>query len=156
MEQGTYSKKRTLMRACAGVLAMVFLVAMGGWLYVRHPRFSGEAPASITIFAQNTNSGVVLIDATVTNRESCLEILATLRKATWGLDPKCEAIGQVRIQYAEGGRDDLGFLPSHGDDKFEFRHRWLKYNVPREKLYQTLKAAGVEVTKIPEAGHKAR
>jgi hypothetical protein len=77
-----------------------------------------------------------------------------LRKASWGVDPKCEAIGQVTIRYAEGTRDDLGFLPSHKEDKFEFRHRWLKYNVSRQNLYQALKLAGVDIAKIPEAGHK--
>jgi hypothetical protein len=152
----TYSKQRTLLRACGGVLVMVFLVAVGGWLYLRHPRFSGKEPTSITIFAQVTNTGVVLIDTTITNRESCSTIFAMLRKGTWGLDPKCEAIGRLTIQYVGGTKDELGFLPSHADDKFEFRHRWLKYNVAREKFYQTLTTAGIEVAKIPEKGHQGR
>jgi hypothetical protein len=153
MEQAgnTYSKKRTLMRACAGILIMALVVATGGWLYLRHPRFSGKEPMAITIFAQVTNTGVVLIDATITNRESCPEIFAMLCKATWGTDHKCEAIGTVTIRYAEGTKDELGFLPSHGEDKFEFRHQWLKYNVPREKFYGVLKLAGVETSKIPES-----
>jgi len=154
MGANTYSKTRTLVRACAAVLLLVLLVTVGGWLYLRHPRFSGKEPTSIIIFAQVTNTGVVLIDTAITNRESCSTIFEMLRQATWGLDEKCEAIGRVTIHYAEGTKDELGFLPSHGEDRFEFRHRWLKYNVARQKLYQVLGSAGVDVTRIPETGHK--
>jgi hypothetical protein len=154
--ESPYNKKRTLMRACGGVLLVVLLTAAGGWLYLRHPRFSGKEATAIRIFAEITNTGAVLIDGTITNRESCAEIFGMLRKATWGVDPKCEAAGRVTIRYLEGTTDELGFLPSHGKDEFEFRHKWLKYHVPREKLYQVLKAGGVDTAKIPQKGHKDR
>jgi hypothetical protein len=56
---------------------------------------------------------------------------------------------RVTIRYAEGSKDELGFLPTHGKDEFEFRHRWLKYNVPRKKLYEMLELTGIEASKIP-------
>jgi hypothetical protein len=145
--QGSYKKTRTLARVCFWVLAVCVVLAAGGWLYARKPHFSGKEVVAITVFA--TNSAGVVIDSAVTNREACALIFGALRKARWGIDHKCAAVGTITIEYSNGKKDELGFLPSHGEDEFEFRHRWLKYNLASEKIYQVLKAAGVETEKIP-------
>lgn len=145
-----YKKTRTLARVCCLVLGACAVVALAGWLYFRQPHFSGKEAAAITVFAAATN-GVVLIDSTVTNRDSCAAIFGALRKARWGIDHKCAPVGTITLQYSNGKKDELGFLPSHGEDEFEFRHGWLKYNLAREKMYEVLKAAGVDTEKMPES-----
>jgi hypothetical protein len=131
------------------VLAACAIVAVAGWLYLRHPRFSGREAVSVRIFAAETNRGATVIDVTVTNAAALSAIFGVLREATWGVDHTCAALGTLTVRYANGAKDELGFLPSHGEAKFEFRHGWLKYNVPRERLYQTLEAAGVDTAAIP-------
>jgi len=95
----------------------------------------------------------VLVQASISNGPACASLFALLQSARFRIDHKCAHIGSVTVRYANGKTDTLAVLPGHDPTGYEFRLGGWMYRLPRERLYQVLRDAGVDPTKMPESEH---
>src|SRR6185436_6489033 len=151
------SKKSRIARGCLLIVGIFVLLGVASYLYLRVPHFSGSAPTSIDFTMQSPDSpGVeskVLVQASITGAPACASLFALLRSARFRMDHKCADIGSFTVRYANGKTDTLSVLPGHDPTGYEFRFGGWLYRLPRERLYQVLREAGVDTTKMPESEH---
>jgi hypothetical protein len=154
-------KGRLVVRGCLFIIGAFVLFGVVGCLYLyfrlRAPHFSGSDATSIDINMRSPDSPTadskVLVQASITNGPACESLLALLRSADFRMDHKCADIGLFTIRYANGRTDTLAVLPGHDPTGYEFRYGGWLYRLPRERLYQVLRDAGVDTTKMPESEH---
>ena len=156
---GHYDKSRTLLATSLAVLAFVAVILAIGWWFIRKPHFNGTRPVSIKVLlhaprpVNATSPPVELLNVTITSEQSCSNVLAVLNDGRLRRDHSCAPVGTLNIRFANGKTNEVHLLPTHKSDDAEFRVGVLKYKVVREKFYTALAAAGVDVSKIPTAGH---
>lgn len=129
-----------------------------GWylMWLRGPSFSGDTASSIEITMQSPEVPNVKTEAwqtSITNEAACASLLALLRSARPHLDHKCGDVGSFRIHYTNGRMNNLAFLPGHDPASYEFRWGGGLYRIPRDRFYQVLREAGVDMTKMPASEH---
>ena len=156
---GHYDKSKTLLATSLAVLAIVAGILATSWLFIRKPHFNGTRPVSIDVLlhaprpVNATSPPIELLNVTIASEQSCSNVLAVLNEGRLGRDHTCAPVGTLNINFANGKTNEVQLLPTHNSDSAEFRVGVLKYKVLREKFYATLTAAGVDVSKIPMAGH---
>ena len=159
-------KGRRVARGCLLIIAaLILLLGVAGYFYpgaphffyFRAPHLSGSTASSIEFTMQSPNSpsakSKVLVQASITNGPACASLFALLHSARFRIDHKCADIGSFTIRYTNGKTDTLAVLPGHDPTGYEFRYRGSLYRLPRERLYQVLRDAGVDTTKMPESEH---
>lgn len=150
-------KGRRVTRGCLLIVGSFVLLGVAGYFYLRSPHFSGSAATSIDITMQSPDSPTaeskVLVQASIPNGPACASLFALLRSARFRMDHKCADIGSFTVRYANGKTDTLAVLPGHDPTRYEFRFGGWLYRLPREQLFQVLRAAGVDSTKMPESEH---
>lgn len=127
-------------------------------MYIRVPRFSGSVPIAIKITMHSPDAPILetnaVIQATIIDERASRSLFDLLRSARVRLmDHKCADIGTFTIRYTNGKMDTLTFLPGHDINRYEFRFGHWLYLLPRPQLYQVLRDAGVDTTKMPETEH---
>ncbi len=153
-------KGRRVSRNRLLIIGTVVLLGVAGYFYIRHlqaPDFGDSAATSIDIKMWSPPSpraaSKVLVQASITDGPACASLFALLRSARSGTDHKCDGIGSFTVRYTNGKTDTLGVLPGHDPTAYEFRFHGSLYQLPREQLYQVLREAGVDSTKMPESEH---
>ena len=156
---GYYDKSKTLLAASLAVFVIVAVILATGWWFIRKPHFNGTRPVSIGVLlyaprpVNATSPPVELLKVTIVSEQSCSNVLAVLNQGRLRRDHTCAPVGTLSIKFANGKTNEVHLLPTHNSDSAEFRVGVLKYKVLREKFYAPLAAAGVDVSKIPMAGH---
>ncbi len=156
---GHYDKSRTLLATSLAVLAIVTVVFAVGWWFIRKPHFNGTRPVSINVIlhaprpVNATSPPVELLNVTIASEQNCSNVLAILNEGRLRRDHTCAPVGTLNIKFANGKTNEVQLLPTHQSEGAKFRLGVLKYKVLREKLYTAFTAAGVDVSKIPPAGH---
>jgi hypothetical protein len=156
---GHYDKSRTLLATSLAVLAFLAVILVVGWWFIRKPHFNGTRPVSINVLlhaprpVNATSPPVELLNLTIASEQSCSNLLAILNQGRLRRDHTCAPVGTINIRFANGKTNEVHLLPAHDSDDAEFRVGVLKYKVLREKFYAALSAAGVDISKIPTAGH---
>jgi hypothetical protein len=156
---GHYDKSRTLLATSLAVLAFVAVILVVGWWFIRKPHFNGTRPVSISVLlhaprpVNATSPPVELLNVTIASEQSCSNVLSVLNQGRLRRDHTCAPVGTLNIRFANGKTNEVHLLPTHSSSDAEFRVGVLKYKVLREKFYDALSAAGVEVLKIPTADH---
>ena len=156
---GHYDKSRTLLATSLAVLAFVSAILVVGWWFIRKPHFNGTRPVSISVLlhlpraVNATSPPVELLTVTIASEHNCSNLLSVLNQGRLRRDHTCAPIGTINIKFANGKTNEVHLLATHKSDDAEFRVGVLKYKVLREKLYAAFAAAGVDVSKIPPAGH---
>ena len=153
----TKRKELKVAGGCLFIVVAFVLFGVSRYFHLRSPHFSGSAPLSIEITIRSpdspTTESKVLVQASITNGPACAPLFALLRSARFRMDHKCADIGSFTIRYANGKTDTLAVLPGHDPAAYEFRFGGRSYQMPREGLYQVLRDAGVDTTKMPESEH---
>ncbi|MGH8528124.1 MAG: hypothetical protein ACREXY_29050, partial [Gammaproteobacteria bacterium] len=156
---GNYDKSKALLNTSVAVFAILAVIAAAGWWFIRKPHFNGTQPVSISVLlhaprsVNATSPSVELLNATITSEQGCSNVLAVLNVGRLRRDHTCAPVGTLNIKFANGKSNEVHLLPTHRSEDAEFRVGVLKYKVAREKLYPALTAAGIDVSKIPAAGH---
>ena len=156
---GNYDKSKTLLATSLAVLAFVAVVLVVGWWFIRKPHFNGTRPVSINVLlhaprpVNATSPPVALLNFTIASEQNCSNVLAVLNQGRLRRDHTCAPVGTLNIKFANGKTNEVHLLPTHKSDDAEFRVGVLKYKVLQDKLYAALAAAGVDISKIPAAGH---
>lgn len=139
------------------IVGTFVLFGIAGYFYVRAPHFSGSAATSIELTMRSPRSpkaeSKVLVQADITNGPACASLFALLRSARLRKDHKCAAIGSFTVRYPNGKTDTLAVLPGHDLTGYEIRFDGWLYRLPRERLFQALRDAGVDTAKMPESEH---
>lgn len=142
---------------CLTAWGLVVLLAGVTYLLIRSPHFHDSAVVSIELVMRSPDSPpgapVVAVQATVTDERGCRSLFEFLRSARVGLDHKCEALGVLTMQYADGRSDTLDVLPGHDLAKYEFRFGGRMYRMPREPFFEVLRSAGIDSARMPESEH---
>ena len=145
---------RRVARGCLCIVGAFVLLGVAGYFHLRAPHFSGSAATSIDITMRSPRSpfaeSKILVQASITDGPACASLFALLRSARFRMDHKCAAIGSFTVRYADGRTDTLAVLPGHNPTGYEFRFGGWLYRLPKERLYQVLRDAGVDTTKMPE------
>jgi hypothetical protein len=153
----TKKKGHRFTRGCALIVQSFILLGVAGFFYPRAPHFSGSTATSIDIKMRSPDSPTaeskVLMQATIANAPACSSLFALLCSARLRMDHKCADIGSFTVRFANGRTDTLAVLPGHDLTGYEFRFGGWLYRLPRERLYQVLRDAGVNTTKMPESEH---
>ena len=156
---GPYDKSKALLATSLAVLAFVTVILVVGWWFIRKPHFNGTRPVSINVLlhaprpVNATSPPVELLNVTIASEQSCSNVLAILDQGRLRRDHTCAPVGTLNIKFANGKTNEVHLLATHKSDDAEFRVGVLKYKVLREKFYTALATAGVDVSKIPTAGH---
>ena len=141
----------------------IALMALGWlqwpWMFGSSPAFRAEAPLRLVFSNRNdrdfiTNSisgGVTIHYHTRTNAEAkvCSDVLGILRQGRKSREHKCLNHGNLILFYADGTSVELGILPGHNDNRYEFRFGESLYSMPRKEFIGALQAMGVPDSKIP-------
>jgi hypothetical protein len=128
--------------AAAVVIAAMVMIRPG-------PDLNGMYPIQIVLIVRSLDTGEEVLRAIVHDPKSCEGILTVLRGGRAGTDHKCASNGSLTIGYADGASDTLDLLAGHDDSRYEFRFGMGLYRVPRARFLDALKAAGVDVSRIP-------
>lgn len=156
---GNYDKSKALLTTSLAVFAILAVLAAAAWWFIRKPHFNGTQPVSIHVLlhaprsVSATSPPIELFNVTITSEQGCSNVLAVLNQGRLRRDHTCAPVGTLNIKFANGKTNELHLLPTHQSDHAEFRAGVLKYKVARETLYSALTAAGIDVSKIPAAGH---
>ena len=156
---GHYDKSKTLLATSLAVLTFVAVILAVGWWFIRKPHFNGTRPVSISVLlhaprpVNATSPPVELVNVTIASEQNCSNVLAVLDQGRLRRDHTCAPVGTLNIRFANGKTNEVHLLATHKSDDAEFRVGVLKYKVLREKLYAAFAAAGVDISKIPTAGH---
>jgi|ERR1041384_251196 hypothetical protein len=143
-------------------MLVYILLGVAVYMYFRSPHlqtphFRGSKVSSIDIVMRTRvlppAEPKVLVQASITSAPDCASLFRLLRSAGRQEDHKCDDIGSFTIRYANGKTDALQFLPGHDPTGYEFRFGEKLYRLPRERLYQVLRDAGVDTAKIPVSEH---
>ena len=148
---------RRVARGCLFIVGAFVLLGVACYFCLRGPHFSSSAATSIDITMRSPRSQTaeskVLVQLRITKEPACAALFALLRSARLRMDHKCADIGTFTVRYANGKTDTLAVLPGHDPTGYEFRFGGSLYRLPRERLYQVLRDAGVDTTKMPESDH---
>lgn len=156
---GNYDKSKALLTTSLAVFAILAVLVAAAWWFIRKPHFNGTRPVSIGVILHTprsinaTSPPVELLNATIASEQGCSNVLAVLNQGRLRRDHTCAPVGTLNIKFADDKTNEVHLLPTHRSDHAEFRVGVLKYKVAREKLYPALTAAGIDVSKIPAAGH---
>jgi len=150
-------KRQPIPRGCLVVPGALLLVGIVGYFYLRAPHFHGSSPSSIGIEVRSPDfhggAPEVLLQTNITSRVACASLFKLLQAGRFRMDHKCAEIGSFTIHYPTGKTDAIDVLPGHDEASYEFRFgNWL-YHVPRDRFYQILQDAGIDVSKIPQSEH---
>lgn len=154
-----YDKSKALLTAALVVFAAVAVVVAAAWWFIRKPHFDGHAPLSIAVLLHQprpvnaTSPPAVLLSVTLTNEQTCSNLLGVLRQGRLRRDHTCAPVGTIAIKFANGKTNEVHLLPTHASGDAEFRIGVLKFKVKQDQLYPALDAAGVDTSRIPAAGH---
>ena len=75
-----------------------------------------------------------------------MEVLRTGRSVK---QHECKHRGTMELRFADGQTLSMSFLPGHHDLHYEFAMRGGWFAVSRSRFMRALRAAGVDVHKIP-------
>ncbi len=149
--------RQPIPRGCLVVPGALLLLGVTGYFYLRVPHFHGSNPSSIGIEVRSPEfhggASEVLLQTNMMSRVACASLFTLLQAGRFRMDHKCAEIGSFAIHYATGKTDTIDILPGHDDARYEFRFGHWLYHVPRDQFYQTLRDAGIDVSKMPQSEH---
>jgi len=147
------ARKGTLILSILVVLIVLGYFALKAG---RAPQFAGARPMAIELVLYRPDPAVQevpLVQADIRKPADCASVFKLLQSAQSRSDHKCAAVGSMTIRYPDGAKDELELLPGHDVTRYEFRFGHSLYAIPRNRLYQVLRGAGVDTAKIPETEH---
>jgi ferredoxin len=154
---GQEKKGRKLVGRGRWIIFAAIVLMVVWYIFPRAPHFSGDTASSIDITMSSPVAPdvkpEVLLKTSIISEAACAPMLALLRSARDHADHKCADIGSFHIHYTNGRTDTLAMLPGHDPTGYEFRFGGRAYRVPRDQLYQALREAGVDATKMPQSEH---
>jgi hypothetical protein len=107
------------------------------------PEFLGDTPVSIDIAVMQRPL------FTITNAVALVAVMEMLRSGRSVEAHECKSRGTMEIRFPDGHSVSLGFHPGHQFLRYEFAARGKMFAVSRSRFLGALKAAGVDVHKIP-------
>jgi hypothetical protein len=107
------------------------------------PRFPDTTPVSIDISVFGSPL------TTITNVAGLTSVMGMLRSGRSVETHECKHRGRMALRFANQESLRVGFLPGHHFLRYEFDAPGGLFAVPRSQFLGALKAAGVDVHKIP-------
>ena len=136
-------------RGCLIAFAVAAIIVLLGALRIYHPRFESSPPSGIEFLAWQQ---VEKKDykASIANPSECSRVISAFKRGTWTMPHLCKARARFRIQYENGTVEHVDFMPGHaGPESCEIRMGMGHYQLPRKDLFQALREAGFDTSKIP-------
>lgn len=136
-------------RGCLISFTLIALTVFLGAIRIYHPRFKSSSASEIEVQAwqydRNEN-----YKANITSPPDCSGIINAFKRGTWTMPHMCKARASFKIHYANGAVDHVDFMPGHDGPKFcEIRMGLGHYRLSRKELFQALREAGFDTSKIP-------
>jgi len=130
------------------IVVAVIIGALASW-YASEPRTGSKAqfldgtPVSIDIAVMDRPL------TTITNATAVTSVMEMLRVGRSVTPHECKSRGTMELHFADRQSVSLGFHPGHHFSRYEFAARGGMFAVSRSQFLRALKAAGVDVEKIP-------
>lgn len=136
-------------RGCLISFALIALTVLLAAIRVYHPRFKSSSPSEIEMLAwqhgRNENHS-----ERITSPSNCSSIINVFKQGTWTIPHMCKDRARFKIQYENGTVDYVDFMPGHDGPEFcEIRMGLGHYRLSRKELFEVLREAGVDTSKIP-------
>ena len=87
--------------------------------------------------------------ATITNAAGLAAVMSTLRSGRPAKPHECAARGTMEVRFADGRTLAVAFAPGHELPHYEFGMGGHLFTISRSQFFESLKAGGVDVQKIP-------
>ena len=141
---------RRIFKGCLTVLAVFLLLIISCAVYLRHPRFKSPSPLQIHVEVWPTGGSTNEYRMTITNSVVCRTVVETFKKGTWTIPHMCKHRVTFTIRYDDGTTDVVGYMPGHSGPESCEIEVGSYYRLARTNLYQVMRDAGVDISKIPE------
>jgi hypothetical protein len=131
-------------RFIPAIVAAVSLGALAYW-YWTGSRVQVPTGTAVSI-------DLALLDqplATITNSDGLTEVMKMLRSGRPAKPHACAARGTMKVRFADGQTLSVAFAPGHELSHYEFGMAGHSFFVSRSRFLESLKAAGVDVQRIP-------
>jgi hypothetical protein len=147
----SFKKRKQLVLRCGAVIAVLgaMLVLSVVRQFTRGPAFSGDAPVSIGVVAEQPD-GTNFYETTITNLQACSNVLNVLAEARWTDFHACPHRGWFHVEYTNGKGNTFYFLPGHDFQQYEIRCESGCFALSRARLWAALRAAGIDTSKLPQ------
>ena len=129
------------------IIAIIAVITLGAWACWHWTGSSVHMPPgsagsiSISLLRQPL--------ATITNTDGLTSIMSMLRSGRPAQQHDCVAKGTMEIRFNDGQARSVAFSPGHELAQYEFGMDGHLFVVSRSLFLESLKAAGVDVQRIP-------
>ena len=133
----------------AAVVAVPLGLAIEWWFWPSiPPDSSGEVDSAEIVLTEDTENPQAALRVTSRDKRLIDDLLAVLRSAERASEHKCANCGSIWIQRPDGDYYELGILPGHDPEYYEYRYGSRINRVKREPFLAALHAMGVDKIKL--------
>ena len=142
------------LRVCGFLCVMLLLYfsvsRQWPWLFGTRPVFRSEIPVSIALSVTDWNEMKDIQPTVIDSPPSCTSIVGVMQEARSSSDHKCSNAGTLTFYYRDGQSLQIGILPGHHNNRYEFRYNHTLYSLSRSRFLEALQAGGTDISKIPQ------